>query len=426
MSATAPVGRVLPTANVARLRSRAGASVDLYWIPLGAGDGTGLVKASGRLYERLAAWRDARRPRPLFHSALMVRCGGVTYAVEMAPVWGNADADRGVVAEGPVGLPFLGQTRLFRYEVRCWRNGRIPDLAESVGGPLRLSADDQQARRLLSLVRGFPVLTWGRDELRTGEMWNSNSLVSWLLARSGHDVAGLQPPDGGRAPGWRAGVTVAQGAVPARPRRWVGWREVARTLAALPSFALAPVHRSRHLHWGASDGEVRATMRGDDLVPHAHFTATRAVTVAARPDDVWPWLVQVGYRRAGFYSYDLLDLRGRPSAREILPEWQECHVGDVAAPMTAKATTATSFRVADVSMPTHLVWAKPDSSWAWQLRPLPDGRTRVVTRLKQHYRPDASSLVTVPLLELGDYPMMRRMLLGLKERCESPAAGRRS
>lgn len=422
MSTTAPVGRVLPTATVARSRPWPDAWVELYWIPLGAGDGTRLVRASGRLYERLAARHDGREPRPLFHSALMVRCGGATYAVEMTPVWGNTDDDRGVLAEGAVGLPWLGHTRMFRYEVRCWRNGRIPDLADSVGSPLRLSADEQRVRRLLSLVRDVPLLTWGRDEQHTGDMWNSNSLVSWLLVRSGHDVSGLAPPEGGRAPGWRAGVAVAEkGAARAR-RGWVGWREVARTLAALPSFALAPVLRSRHLHWGADDDEVRAVMPGDDLVPRAQFTATRAVTVRARPADVWPWLVQAGYGRAGFYSYDLLDSLGRPSARQVLPEWQDCHLGDIAAPMTAKPTAATSFTVAELRAPSHLVWAKPDSSWAWQLRPLSGGRTRVVTRLKQHYRPDASSLVTVPLMELGDYPMMRRMLLGLKERCESPAA----
>jgi hypothetical protein len=200
---------MLPTA-VARSGLRRDAWVDLYWIPLGAGDTLRLVARSGRLYERLAARRDGREPRPLFHCALMVRCGPATYAVEMTPVWGNADADRGVVGEGAVGLSWLGAWRLFRYEVRCWRNGIVPDLAESVGSPVRLSADDQQARRLLSAVRDFPLLTWGRDELRTGDMWNSNSLVSWLLVRSGHDVSGLRPPADGRAPGWTAGLTVAE------------------------------------------------------------------------------------------------------------------------------------------------------------------------------------------------------------------------
>ncbi len=209
MSATAAAGRVLPTANVARSRPWPDSWVDLFWIPLGAGESTGLVGVSGRLYERLASRREGRSPQPLYHSALLVRCGGATYAVEMAPVWGSPDPERGVVGEGAVGLSWLGRTRAFRYEVRCWRNGRIPDLDRGVGGGVRLSADGQQARRLLYLVRDVPLLTWGRDERRTGDMWNSNSLTSWLLVRSGHDVSDLGPPDRGRAPGWRAGAAVA-------------------------------------------------------------------------------------------------------------------------------------------------------------------------------------------------------------------------
>jgi hypothetical protein len=114
-----------------------------------------------------------------------------------------------VVGEGPVGLSVLGRSRLFRYEVRRWRDGVIPDAAEAVASPRRLSADGELARRVLDLVPDFPTATWGRDELHSGEMWNSNSLVSWLLARSGHDTNGLVLPFRGRAPGWSAGLAVA-------------------------------------------------------------------------------------------------------------------------------------------------------------------------------------------------------------------------
>jgi hypothetical protein len=159
-------------------------------------------------------------------------------------------------------------------------------------------------------------------------------------------------------------------------------------------------------------------MPGDELVPVSHFTATRAITVEADPELVWPWLVQVGFRRAGFYTYDLLDSLGEPSAEKILPEWQHPRIGDVAAPMTGEATPSTSFRVAAARRPEYLVWSKPDSSWAWQLTRLPLGRTRLATRLKQHYRPGPSLIFTVPLLEFGDFPMMRKMLLGIKARAE--------
>jgi hypothetical protein len=108
-----------------------------------------------------------------------------------------------------VGSEPLGRSRLFRYEIRRWTDGTIPDLADAVGGPQRLSSDEHRARRLLELVPSFPTATWGRDELRTGDMWNSNSLTSWLLARSAHAIDGLDPPSDGRASGWTAGLVVA-------------------------------------------------------------------------------------------------------------------------------------------------------------------------------------------------------------------------
>jgi hypothetical protein len=126
----------------------------------------------------------------------------------MTPVWSTQEPGRGVVCEGAVGARWLGRTRLFRYEVRCWRGGVIPDLAHAVDSPQRLSADPTRAAQLLALVPAFPNATWGRDELDGGEMWNSNSLVSWLLTRSGHDLTHVRPPSGGRAPGWTAGLVV--------------------------------------------------------------------------------------------------------------------------------------------------------------------------------------------------------------------------
>jgi hypothetical protein len=183
--------------------------VDLYWLPLGAGAGGQCVRGSGRGYEALAAIRGHRAPLDLYHSALIVQVDETAYAIEMAPVWAVRDPARGVVSEGPVGCPSWGRSRLFRYEIRCWRDGTIPDAAAAVESPRRLSTDRATARTVLELVPTFPALTWGRDELRTGEMWNSNSLTSWLLARSGHHTDAIRPPVGGRAPGWAAGLTVA-------------------------------------------------------------------------------------------------------------------------------------------------------------------------------------------------------------------------
>jgi hypothetical protein len=137
------------------------------------------------------------------------RLGAQRLVIEMTPVLGGPITDRGVVREGPVGFRLLGRSPLFRYEVRRWRDGTIPDLAEAVAGPHVVSADATRAREVLRLAPLVPALVWGRDESRTGEMWNSNSLTAWLLAGSGHRMAATGPPTGGRAPGWQAGLTVA-------------------------------------------------------------------------------------------------------------------------------------------------------------------------------------------------------------------------
>lgn len=196
-------------------------TVDLYWLPLGAGDPHPVVRWSGRVYEAVLARLEHRPVCRLYHSALQVRSHGERFVIEMAPVWLNQVPDRAITGQGAVGLAWLGRYRLFRYEVRCWRNGVIPDLALAVASPQRLSLSEFAAQRILDLVPNFPTVTWGRDDLHTGEMWNSNSLISWLLARSGHDLAAVHLPPRGRAPGWQAGLTVAArvSAIPRWSRR---------------------------------------------------------------------------------------------------------------------------------------------------------------------------------------------------------------
>jgi hypothetical protein len=183
--------------------------VDLYWLPLGAGGHS--VRLNGRAFEAVAARLAGRAPCDLYHSALEVRVPEGRFVIEMTPVPdGNGKAERGVVAEGPVGSRLAGRLRLFRYEVRRWREGVIPDLDQAVGSPQRLSADPDLAQRVLDLAPLVPRAVWGRDELGAGEMWNSNSLVSWLVAGAGLPAGSILPPAGGRSPGWRAGVVVAE------------------------------------------------------------------------------------------------------------------------------------------------------------------------------------------------------------------------
>jgi hypothetical protein len=184
------------------------AGIDLYWLPLGAGGHS--VRWNGRVYEAVVSRLERRTAAPLFHSALVVRLPPKRYVIEMTPVWATSGADRGVVAEGAVGSRWVGRLRLFRYEVRCWPDGAIGDVREAVDSPQQLSADPQRCRRLLALLPRVPAPVWGRDELHAGEMWNSNSVTSWALVRSGLDLQGVCPPAGGRAPGWDAGLIVGR------------------------------------------------------------------------------------------------------------------------------------------------------------------------------------------------------------------------
>jgi hypothetical protein len=184
------------------------AAVDLYWLPLGAGGH--FVRLNGRVYEAVAARLQRRPACDLYHSALQVTLQGSTYVIEQAPVHDWSGKDRGVVAEGAVGSRWAGRFRIFRYEIRLWRGGRIPDVAEAVDSPQRLTIDEGRARRVLDVVAQVPTPVWGRDELGTGEMWNSNSVIAWVIARSAIDTGSVRPPTGGRAPGWQAGLLVAR------------------------------------------------------------------------------------------------------------------------------------------------------------------------------------------------------------------------
>lgn len=167
------------------------------------------MKYNGRVYEAVAARLQRREPRALFHAALEVTAGGVRHVIESAPIPdGRGPVARGVVLEGPVGARWAGRLRVFRYELRCWPDGVIPDRAWAAP-VVALTDDDAAAARLVALTPQVPPHVWGRDPGGAGEMWNSNSIVAWLLQRAGIDAAALTPPAGGRAPGWGAGLVEA-------------------------------------------------------------------------------------------------------------------------------------------------------------------------------------------------------------------------
>jgi hypothetical protein len=150
--------------------------IDLYWLPLGAGGR--FVRLNGLVYEAVKARRERRRPLDLYHSALEVRIPEGRFVIENAwPIPDAAGTSRGVAVESP----------------------------------RRLSDDPDLGRRLLDLTASVPALVWGRDERGTGEMWNSNSVIAWLLARSGFPTEEIRPPANGRPPGWDGGLLIAAG-----------------------------------------------------------------------------------------------------------------------------------------------------------------------------------------------------------------------
>lgn len=196
-------------------------------------------------------------------------------------------------------------------------------------------------------------------------------------------------------------------------------RQIRDCLADLPWYPVTPLLRHWHRSWGATPAEVAAAMPGDDLLPRAQYRCTRAITVDAPPEAVWPWLVQVGYRRAGWYAGDLLDNFARPSVRRIVPELQDLRVGEWLS-MVPKPSERTAFVVDSYHEPSWLLWRTPNRSWSWRLAPLDDNRTRLITRMHTAYewnRPLV--LITVLLMECADYPMMRRMMRGIRDRAEA-------
>lgn len=174
--------------------------------------------------------------------------------------------------------------------------------------------------------------------------------------------------------------------------------------------------RPRQMTWGATDDEVHRVYPYDDEFVMPEWNATRAVTVEARPEQIWPFLIQIGWGRAGWYGYDWVDNGGRPSTWEILPEHQWLEVGKEF-PMSPW----TAVRCYDFEEPRWMLWRAGDraGTWLWYLDPVDDGHTRLITRMRDEYRwTDPLILPQQIATELGDLPFMRKCLLGVKARAE--------
>jgi hypothetical protein len=175
--------------------------------------------------------------------------------------------------------------------------------------------------------------------------------------------------------------------------------------------------RPWQLRWGASDDEIARSMAGDEVVKAPTFYATRAVTIRARPEHIFPWIVQMGVTRAGWYSIDLLDNLGKPSAEVLHPELQHPHPGDLI-PMSPDGKQGLYIK--DFVPGQWMLWGDHDRdmTWVWGLYPIDEKQTRVVTRVRLKYRWLSPSIVFALLIEFTDIIMMRKCMLGIQRRAE--------
>jgi hypothetical protein len=187
--------------------------------------------------------------------------------------------------------------------------------------------------------------------------------------------------------------------------------------AATATAAYLRFIRPWQLRWGATDEEVARAMPGDDVVKNPTFNATRAVTILARPEEVWPWLVQIGITRAGWYSYDWLDNLGHHSAERIIPEWQHVAVGDLI-PMSPDGKAGQWVKAFETNQ--WMLWwdNKGDVTWYWGLYPQDESHTRLITRVRMHYHWLSPAILFSLLVEFTDIVMMRKCMLGIKQRAE--------
>ena len=205
--------------------------------------------------------------------------------------------------------------------------------------------------------------------------------------------------------------------------------------------------------WGIVPEEAARALPGDELIPEAMSSETRGITIAATPEAIWPWLVQMGFGRAGWYSYDAIDM-SHASAHEVIPSLQELKVGDLlpVAPGAgfevrvlepnralalfadtelmarqveeAKAHPATDATPANLKMAgAFMENAQPQefsASWAFVLEPIEGGHTRLIERVRTRFGETDKpwTRFTLPVMGFGVFVMVRRQLLGIKARVE--------
>ena len=192
--------------------------------------------------------------------------------------------------------------------------------------------------------------------------------------------------------------------------------------------------------WGSTAAEVAWQLPGDSIVPHPMVVTTRAITIDAPASAIWPWLVQLGWHRAGWYSYDRIDNDHRQSVDHINPAWQDLGVGDLVPEgpevgwTVVEMTPARSLLLESHGPMAGVDWvAGRDSSWLFLLEPKGENTTRLIERSRTAVAGDRATMLgrlmsTAPaadLLAIGDFVMARKHLRGIKQRAESSSEGLR-
>ena len=175
--------------------------------------------------------------------------------------------------------------------------------------------------------------------------------------------------------------------------------------------------REWQMNWGANDEEIKRYMIGDELLVDPEFNTTRVVEINAPPEEVWPWIVQMGMGRGGFYNFDMLDNAGKPSAVSIIPEYQDLKVGDLILGL---------LQVNKIKPNTSILWrflegagGWENATWSWGLYKTENHSTRLVSRLRQKYNSDSFlESCMYGFQEITEVFMMRTCLLGIKRRVE--------
>lgn len=183
--------------------------------------------------------------------------------------------------------------------------------------------------------------------------------------------------------------------------------------------------RPAQLQWGATNAETARPMPDDGLVSDPIFNATRAITIRATPSQIWPWLIQMGFGRAGFYGYDFVENlgsgRGIQSARSIVPEFQNPKQGDEL-PLSIAATLVYG----PIQPNQVMIWRSSDvpcdGTFVWQLVPIDANHTRLISRIRWNYPSSPGGFILGVFTEFTDHVAIRRILEGVRDRAEGRAA----